>query len=122
MAAERLGFLQLCSERRFHRQVMEAFERAAGLPPDGYWIEARPGGAASWADNTRAARLAHRNGASHMGWSGHGDVCLGFPGKSTQELRRMLDKTARVRAAEFPRTRHYLLFATEEGVEVESLA
>jgi hypothetical protein len=116
---ERLGYLQLCAERRFHRVVMEAFERAAGLRPDGYWIEARPGGAPSWSDNTRGARIAHRNGARHMGWAAHGDVCLGLPGKSNAELRRMLEKTARARAAEFPRAEHYLLFATEDGVEVE---
>ena len=118
---ERLGFLQLCAERRFHRRVMEAFERAAGLAPDGYWIEARPGGAPSWVDNTRGARLAYRNGATQMGWSGHGDVCLGFPGKSTDELRRMLAKTARARADEFPRARHYLVFATDAEVVVETV-
>ena len=118
---ERLGFLQLCAERRFHRKVMEAFERAAGLAPDRYWIEARPGGAPSWTDNTRAARLAYRNGATHMGWSAHGDVCLGFPRKSTAELRRMLEKTARARAREFPRASHYLVFATDQEVVVEAV-
>ena len=118
---ERLGFLQLCAERRFHRKVMEAFERAAGLEPDGYWIEARPGGAPSWTDNTRGSRIAYRNGAMHMGWGAHGDVCLGLPGKSNAELRRMLEATARRRAEEFPRAEHYLVFATDDGVEVERL-
>ena len=108
-----LGFLPLCAERRFHRRVMEAFERVTGLGPDGYWIEARPGGAPSWDDNTRGARLAHQAGATHMGWAAHGDVCLGFPGKSNAELRRMLERTARRRAEEFPHARHYLLFAGE---------
>jgi hypothetical protein len=115
---EHLGFLQLCAERRFHRRVMHAFERAAGLAPDGYWIEARPGGAPSWDDNTRGARLAHRAGATHMGWAAHGDVCLGFPGKPNAELLRMLERTARRRAEEFPRATHYLLFATDDGVDV----
>ena len=121
-AGERLGYLQLCAERRFHRRVMHAFEEAAGLAFDDYWIEARPGGAPSWSDNTRGARIAHRSGATHMGWAAHGDVCLGFPGKSNDELRQMLDKTSRARAGEFPRATHYLLFATEDGVEVERLA
>ncbi len=116
---ERLGYLQLCAERRFHRRVMEAFERAAGLRADGYWIEARPGGAPSWSDNTRGARIAHQNGARHMGWAAHGDVCLGLPGKSNAEVRRMLEKTARARSAEFPGAEHYLLFASDEGVDVE---
>ena len=39
------GFLQLCSDLRFHRATMAAFEEATGLAEDGYWIEARPGGA-----------------------------------------------------------------------------
>ena len=63
--------------------------RGGGRPrPDGYWIEARPGGAPSWGDNTRASRLAHRNGALFMGWAAHGDGCLGFPGESNERLAR----------------------------------
>jgi hypothetical protein len=115
--SDRRGFLQLCADRRYHRKTMVAFERATGLKPDEYWIEARAGGSASWGDTTRAGRLAYGEGASAMGWAGHGDRCGGFPGESNAELRRKLERTARKRAGDFPRARHYLLFG--EGGEVE---
>jgi hypothetical protein len=111
------GFLQLCAERRFHRLTMEAFEDAADLDPDGYWIEARPGGAPSWADNTKIARIAYREGAMHMGWAAHGDLCFGFPHASNEELREKLRRTVRKRAEEFPLATHYGLFG--EGAEIE---
>jgi len=113
-----LGFLQLCAERRFHRAVMEAFERETGLNVDEYWIEARAGGAPSWADNTKTARIAHRNGARFMGWAAHGDVCLGFPGDGDDTLRIRVQRTAARRAEEFPRAVHVVLFALPSGVEV----
>ena len=113
-----LGFLQLCADRRFHRAVMEAFEQATGLRPDEYWVEARPGGAPSWADNTRAARIAVRKGGRFMGWSAHGDVCLGFPDASDDAMRARLERTARTRAEEFPGCTHLALFALPGGVEV----
>jgi hypothetical protein len=97
---------------------MEAFEDAADLEPDSYWIEARPGGAPSWADNTRIGRHAYHEGATHMGWAAHGDSCLGFRGASNQELRGKLERTARRRASEFPRAIHYALFGEGERVEV----
>ena len=112
------GFLQLCSDRRFHMKVMEAFEDLANLDPDGYWIEARPGGAPSWADNTKVGRLAYREGAAHMGWAAHGDACAGFPGTSNADLQSKLERTVRQRASEFPRARHYGLFAHGDKVEV----
>jgi hypothetical protein len=116
-----LGFLQLCAERRFHRAVMEAFERETGLAPDGYWIEARAGGTPSWADNSDTAQNAHRNGAVIMGWAAHGDVCLGFPGESDDALRDRLDKVARRRADEYPDAVHVMLFALPGKVEVTRL-
>jgi hypothetical protein len=116
-----LGFLQLCAERRFHRAVMEAFEHETGLSHDEYWIEARAGGAPSWADNTKTARNAHRNGARFMGWAAHGDVCLGFPGESDDALRQRLQRVAQRRAEEFPGAAHVVLFALPGGVEVSRL-
>ena len=116
--ARPLGFLQLCAERRFHRVVMEAFERETGLRPDEYWIEARPGGSPSWADNTKGSRLAHGGGARLMGWSAHGDVCLGFPGVDDATLRRRLHAVAARRAEEFPAAEHFALFALPGKVEV----
>jgi hypothetical protein len=111
------GFLQLCADRRYHRKTMTAFERVTGLKPDEYWIEARAGGAASWGDTTKASRFAYREGAAAMGWAGHGDRCAGFHGESNAELRRKLERTARKRAGDFPRARHFLLFG--EGGEIE---
>jgi hypothetical protein len=116
-----LGFLQLCAERRFHRVTMQAFEQAAGLAPDEYWIEARAGGAPSWDDNTRTGRTAFRIGARHMGWAAHGATCLRYPDLSDAELRRRLERVARRRVEEFPAARHYLLFALPEGVDVVTL-
>ncbi len=116
--AER-GFLQLCSDRRFHRATMDAFERATGLGPDDYYIEARPGGAPAFSDKTTAARLAYGDGAAHMGWMAHGDVCRGFYGESDDDLRRRLAEAARKRAADFPKAIHYMLFAREGEVSVE---
>lgn len=97
---------------------MEAFERVTGLSPDGYWIEARAGGAPSWDDTTLTARNAFRQGARHMGWAAHGDTCLRWPELSDGELRRRLERAARRRAEEFPAAGHYLLFALPGDVEV----
>lgn len=113
-----LGFLQLCSDRRFHFLTMDGFEELTGLAEDGYWIEARPGGAPSWADNTRVARLAYREGAAHMGWAAHGDRCAGFHDASNDELRAKLERTVRRRAEEFPRAAHYGLFGEGGRVTV----
>ena len=112
------GYLQLCSDLRFHRATMAAFEGSTGLAADGYWIEARPGGAPSWADNTRAARLAHARGALFMGWAAHGDECLGFAGESNEGMRHRLVRALNARAEEFPHATHVGLFAFGEEVEV----
>jgi hypothetical protein len=112
------GYLQLCSDLRFHRATMAAFEGSTGLAEDGYWIEARPGGAPSWADNTRAARLAHARGAVFMGWAAHGDECLGYPGESKENIRKLLVRTLNTRAEEFPRATHLGLFAAGNEVEI----
>ena len=113
-----LGFLQLCSERRYHRKTMLAFEQATGLAPDEYWIEARPGGAPSWAENTQAARLARSEGAEYMGWAAHGDECLGFPGEPNERIADRLVRTLRRRAEEFPKAKHLALFAHGDEVRV----
>ena len=101
---------------------MEAFERETGLRPDEYWIEARPGGAPSWADNTKGSRLAHRAGARLMGWSAHGAECLGFPGLGDEALRGRLRSVALRRAEEFPQAEHFALFALPGTVEVTRIA
>ena len=115
---DELGFLQLCAERRFHRATMQAFEWATGLAPDEYWIEASAGGSLSWQEKTHTTRNAFEAGARVMGWAAHGDICLGFPELSNDELRRRLEAVARRRAGELPDARHFLLFALTGGVEV----
>ena len=112
------GFLQLCADLRYHRATMEAFERATGLAPDAYWIEAGPGGAPSWPELTITATLAHERGAVRMGWAAHGDECLGLAGQRDDEIRARLERTVRARAADVPDARHYLLFAVAGEVEV----
>jgi hypothetical protein len=99
-------------------KVMKTFEELAGLDADGYWIEARPGGAPSWSDTTDAASLVYELGAVHMAWAAHGDDCLGFPGLSNDELRERVAETVRTRAPEFPAATHYGLFAYADEVEL----
>ena len=111
------GFLQLCSDRRYHVKVMEAFEDAADIESDQYYIEARPGGAPSWSDGTRIGRFAYKHGAGFMGWAAHGDRCLGFRGASNEQIRKKLEHIARKRRDDFPRARHFVIFG--EGGEVE---
>ena len=112
------GFLQLCSDRRFHRAVMAVFEQETGLRPQEYYIEARPGGAPIFADKTRSARLAYGDGATHMGWMAHGDVCRGFYGESDDDMRRRLARTVEKRARDFPDATHYAIFARDGEVEI----
>ena len=100
---------------------MLAFEEATSLDADAYWIEARPGGAPSWTDNTKMARLAHREGAIHMGWAAHGDECRGFPGETNGAMLRKLERTARQRSDEFPHATHYLLFGEGGQVSVREV-
>ena len=100
---------------------MLAFEEVTGLAEDDYWIEARPGGAPSWADNTKIARLAHREGALHMGWAAHGDVCRSFPGETNGAMLRKLERTARTRSDEFPHATHYLLFGAGSQISVREV-
>ena len=113
------GFLQLCSDRRFHRAVMTAFEEATGLGPTEYYIEARPGGAPVFADKTKSARLAYGDGAGHMGWMAHGDVCRGFSGETDEGMRRRLARTVEKRARDFRNAAHYAIFARDGEVSIE---
>lgn len=97
---------------------MLAFEEVTGLAADEYWIEARPGGAPSWSENTKAARLAHREGARFMGWAAHGDACGGFPGVSNDEMRQKVERAMRSRAKEFPEAEHIAFFGHGGAVEI----
>ena len=104
------GFLQLCADRRYHRNTMLAFEELTGLGFDDYWIEAAAGGAPASVARTRTADYAYEHGAVHMGWAAHGDGCGGFPGLPDEQLLEMLHRTVARRASEFPNARHYALF------------
>jgi hypothetical protein len=106
----RLGFLQLCAERRFHRLTMDAFERETGLSPTDYWIEALAGGAPAVALRTRAMEFARSQGATVMGWAAHGDVCGGFPGTGDDRIRAMLETTVARRRLEYPAAEHLVFF------------
>jgi len=116
-----LGFLQLCSDRRYHMKVMEAFEEAADIGSDQYYIEARPGGAPSWSDTTKMGRAAYRRGVRFMGWAGHGDRCLGFRGASNDELRSKLENVAKKRRDDFPKAAHFVIFGLGGEVELKRL-
>jgi len=116
--AQALGYLQLCSDLRYHRRTMTAFERATGLRADDYWMEARPGGAPAYQDTTRMARIAYREGARHMGWAAHGDACRGFYGASDHDMRAKLDRAARSRVDDFRDAAHYALFGLGGEVTV----
>jgi hypothetical protein len=119
--AETLGFLQLCADRRYHRKTMEAFERATGLPPNGYWIEATAGGAPTPEAASVTASFAHEHGATLMGWAAHGDGCGGYPGRSDDEMRAAVEAAAREGAEAFPDARHWVLFGVGGEVEVAEL-
>ena len=117
---QRLGFLQLCADRRFHRATMLAFEEATGLAPTAYWIEAASGGAPGQALRTRALEHAHRQGARVMGWAAHGDGCGGFPDVGDDRLRAMLETTLARRRVEYPDAEHLAFFGS--GSRVTRLA
>jgi hypothetical protein len=109
---EAYGFLQLCADRRYHRMTMDAFEAGTGLASDRYWIEVTAGGAPSFDAVTATAAYAYEMGARIMGWGAHGDGCGGFPGRSDDEMKAMLEAVARERAEDFPDAEHWMLFAS----------
>jgi hypothetical protein len=113
---QRLGYLQLCADRRFHRSTMTAFEQATGLAPEAYWIEAVVGGAPGHALRPRGAEYARGHGARIMGWAAHGDGCGAFPGADDERIRRMLEVTAARRRLEYPDAQHVVFFAAGRRV------
>jgi hypothetical protein len=122
MTEEVFGFLQLCADRRYHRKTMEAFERATGLAPDEYWIEATAGGAPAFEGPTATAEFAYEKGARVMGWAAHGEGCGGFPGLADDALRTKLAESAAGRAALFAEAEHWTLFAAGGRVEADRLS
>src|SRR5215467_14166829 len=53
------GFIQLCADRRFHRAIMDLFQRDTGFSPDRYWIHADAGGAPTMKDQTVAPQYCY---------------------------------------------------------------
>lgn len=100
---------------------MEAFERATGLHPDEYWIEATAGGAAAFEGVTTTAQFAFDQGARLMGWAGHGDTCGGFPDRSNEEMKEKVRDAGAARARDFPEARHWSLFGEGGTVGVARL-
>lgn len=122
-----LGFLQLCADRRFHRQVMTAFERHGGLAEahgaaaaTSYWIEATPGGALALGDMTVTCRHALSKGARVVGVAVHGDDCGGYGKWSTSDLEAALLGAMERRAGmpAFAGVTHLGFMATEQALRV----
>jgi hypothetical protein len=113
---QRLGYLQLCVDRRFHRLTMAAFEEATGLSPTAYWLESVVGGAPGNALRPRGADYARGHGATLMGWGAHGGGCGGFPGADDERIRGMLEVTLARRKLEYPGAEHLAFFAAGRGV------
>ena len=97
---------------------MEAFERATGLRPDEYWIEATPGGAPAFGTRTRASDVAHANGARVMGWAAHGERCGGFPDASDERMREMLLRAVERRRVDYPDSEHLTFFGRGRCIEL----
>jgi hypothetical protein len=112
----RLGYLQLCSDRRFHRATMTAFEESTGLAPTAYWVEAVVGGAPAYALRPRGAEYARSYGARLMGWAAHGDGCGAFPGADDARIRGMLEVTVARRRLEYPDAEHLVFFGAGRRV------
>jgi hypothetical protein len=113
---KKLGFLQMCADKRFHAQVEEKFRQLTGLAQDEYWIEATAGGAPAISTDV-TADYAHQHGAVIMGWAAHGDHCGGFPGVSDSDMNGKLDAVIHIRKSRYPDAQHFRIFSTEKGTE-----
>lgn len=109
----KFGYLAMCADRRFHAKAEEEFRKLTGLSENGYWIEARAGGASGITDYT-TADYAYQHGARLMGWANHGSGCGGFPGFSDEEMRQKIEEVAKNRKERYPEAVHFKIFSTEE--------
>jgi hypothetical protein len=115
-----LGFLQLCADRRFHRDIQEQFQEDAGLEsPEDYWIHADAGGTPKMECQRTAPDYCYYDKKVRlMGWAAHGAVCGGFgPNVPDEVIRRALIVVWRRKREEYPEARHFVYFATtiQEG-------
>lgn len=110
-----LGFLQLCADRRFHRELQERFQEDAGLAsPDDYWIHADAGGTPKMeCERTAPDYCYYDKEVRSMGWSAHGAICGGFgPNVPDEVIEEALLVVARRKVEEYPRARHFIYFVT----------
>lgn len=103
-ANQRLGFLQLCADKRFHRAICLAFETVGRVDPQRYWLEATAGGSPALDPTTPTSAHAVLNGATVFGWAAHGDDCGGFAGHATVVMRALLHAAIARRALAYPRS------------------
>lgn len=110
-----LGFLQLCADRRFHKDIQERFQRDAGLAsPTDYWIHADAGGTPKMECQRTAPDYCYYDKEVRlMGWSAHGAVCGGFgPNVPDDVIRQALNVVAGRKMEEYPEARHFVYFVT----------
>jgi len=118
--AKKLGFLQMCADRRFHAEVERKFREATGLSEADYWIEATAGGAPAISDS-KSADYVYTHGARVMGWAAHGSNCGGSPGVSDKNMEARLDETIRDRQSRYPDATHYKIFSTGTETTIEKV-
>jgi hypothetical protein len=109
------GFLQLCADRRFHRDIQEKFQRDANLAsPTDYWIHADAGGTPKMERQTTAPNYCYYDkGVRLMGWSAHGDKCGGFGEDVPDEvIWQALNFAVERRVREYPEATHFVYFVT----------
>jgi hypothetical protein len=118
-----LGFLQLCADRRFHRDIQEQFQRDAGLASStDYWIHSDAGGTPKMENQHIAPDYCYnKKGVRLMGWSAHGDGCGGY-GEDVPDdvIKRDLLATVESKRTRYKDAQHFVYFVTakrERGTE-----
>ena len=118
-----LGFLQLCADRRFHRDIQKQFQKDAGLAsPTDYWIHADAGGTPKMgAQHIAPDYCYHQKKVRVMGWSAHGDGCGGFGEQVPDKIiERKLLATVKRQRKRYKEAKHFVYFVTtkkERGAE-----
>ena len=119
-----LGFLQLCADRRFHREIQEQFQIDTELEePTDYWIHADAGGTPKMeCQRTAPDYCYYSKKVRLMGWSAHGSGCGGF-GEDVPDdvIQRALYVVAERKAEEYPLATHFIYFITEERDTKETI-
>lgn len=117
---QKLGFLQMCADRRFHHEVERKFQETTGLSETDYWIEATAGGTPAIED-PKTADYAYTHGARVMGWAAHGSNCGGYPEVNDEDMRKKLKAAVEQRQPRYPDATHYKIFSDESETTIEKL-